>query len=53
MPAILDYEELGGLSHPGTWDCARGVLFLGFRMGHGPRPTSILTTRSLVELLLQ
>jgi hypothetical protein len=26
--AVLDYEDLGGLSDPGTWDCARGVLFL-------------------------
>jgi hypothetical protein len=28
-PAVLYYEELGGLSDPGTRDCARGVLFLG------------------------
>jgi hypothetical protein len=53
MPAVLGYEELGDLSHPGTRDCTRGMLLLGYRMGHGPRPTSVVTTRSLVELLLQ
>ena len=28
MPAGLDYEELGGLSDPGQWDCsqARNIL---------------------------
>jgi hypothetical protein len=37
-PAVLGYEELGSLSHPGTRGCPRGVLF-GYGMGHGPRPT--------------
>ena len=23
MPAGLDYEELGGLSDPGQWDCSQ------------------------------
>jgi hypothetical protein len=40
------------LSDPGTQDCARGVLFLGYGMGHDPRPTSVVTTRSIVELLI-
>jgi hypothetical protein len=53
MPAVLVYEELGGLSDPDTRDCARGVLFLGYGMGHGPRSTSVVTTRSAVELLIQ
>jgi ribonuclease HI len=37
---------LSGLSDPGTRDCARGVLFLGYVMGYGPHPTSVVTTRS-------
>jgi hypothetical protein len=28
-PAVLDYEELGGLSDPGPRDCAHGVHILG------------------------
>jgi hypothetical protein len=52
-PAVLDYEELGGLSDLGTRDCGRGVLFLGYGMGHGPHPISIVTTRSVVGLLIQ
>jgi hypothetical protein len=28
-PAVLDYEELGGLSDPGPWDCPHGVRILG------------------------
>jgi hypothetical protein len=27
--AVLDYEELGGLSDPVPWDCARSVHILG------------------------
>jgi hypothetical protein len=30
-----------------------GTLLLGYRMGHGPRPTSVVTTRNAVELLVQ
>ena len=28
MPAGLDYEELGGLSDPGQWDCPRAQNIL-------------------------
>jgi hypothetical protein len=28
-PAVLDYEELGGLLDPGPHDCAHGVYILG------------------------
>jgi hypothetical protein len=35
MRVVLDYEELGGLSDPGTRDCARGVLLLRYGMGQG------------------
>jgi hypothetical protein len=28
-PAVLDYEELTGLSDPGPWDCAHLIDFLG------------------------
>jgi hypothetical protein len=51
-PAILDYEVLGGLLDLDTWDYARGVLFLGYRMGHGPCLTSAVTIRSVVGLLI-
>jgi hypothetical protein len=47
-PTVLGYEELGGLSDPGTRNCARGILFLRYGMGHGPRPISVVTTRSVV-----
>jgi hypothetical protein len=49
--AVLGYEELEGLLDPGTRDCSRGTLLLGYGMGHGPRPTSIVTTRNAVGLL--
>jgi hypothetical protein len=52
-PAVLDYEELGSLSNPGTWDCEHGILLLGYGKGHGPRPTTVVTTRSAVGLLVQ
>jgi hypothetical protein len=52
-PAILSYEELGGLSEPGTQDCPHGILLLGYGIEHGSRPTSVVTTRSAVGLLLQ
>jgi hypothetical protein len=53
MPSeVLGYEELRGLSDPGTRDCTYGILLLGYRMGHGPRPTSVVTTRSAVGLLV-
>jgi hypothetical protein len=51
-PAVLGYEEFGGLSDPGTRDCLRGVLLLGYYgMGHSPRATFIVI--SVVELLIQ
>jgi hypothetical protein len=28
-PAVLNYDELGGLSDPEPWDCAHGVHILG------------------------
>jgi hypothetical protein len=28
-PAVLDYEELEGLSDPGPWDCAHGLHLIG------------------------
>jgi hypothetical protein len=52
-PAVLDYEELGGLSNPGIRDCACGILLVGYGMRHGPHPTSVVTTRSAVGLLVQ
>jgi hypothetical protein len=52
MLAVLDYEELKGLLDPGTRDCARGILFLGYGMGYSLRPTSIVTTHSAVGLLI-
>jgi hypothetical protein len=51
--AVLSYEELRGLSDPGTRDCPRGTLLLGYGMGHGPRPTSFVATRNAVGLLVQ
>jgi hypothetical protein len=53
MPAVLGYEELGDLSDPGTRDCLRGTLLLGYGIGHDPRPTSIVTTHDAVGLLVQ
>jgi hypothetical protein len=41
------------LSDPGIRDCPRGTLLLGYRMGHDPRPTSVVTTRNAVGLLVQ
>jgi hypothetical protein len=52
-PAVLDYEELGGLSNPGTQGCARGVLLLGYGMGHGPHPISVVATRSAIGVLVE
>jgi hypothetical protein len=51
--ALLGYKELGGLSDPGTRDYPRGTLLLGYRMGLGPCPTSVVTTRNAVGLLVQ
>jgi hypothetical protein len=53
MPVVLDYKELGDLSDLDPQDCAHSVLFLGYGMGHGPRPTSVVTTHSVVGLLIQ
>jgi hypothetical protein len=41
------------LSDQGTRDYPRGVLLLGYGMRHGSRPTSVVTTRSAVGLLIQ
>jgi hypothetical protein len=41
------------VSHPGTRDYPRGTLHLGYGMGHGPRPTSVITTHNVVGLLMQ
>jgi hypothetical protein len=41
------------LSDPGTRDSSRGTLLLGYEMGHGPRPTSVVTTHNAVGLLVQ
>jgi hypothetical protein len=51
--AKLGYEELGEMLDPGTRDCPRGTLLLGYGMGHGPRPTFVVTTRNAVGLLVQ
>jgi hypothetical protein len=50
---MLDYEELGGLSDLGLRDCAHGLHLIGKGVGHGPRPTLVVTTRSIVEILTQ
>jgi hypothetical protein len=52
-PAVLGYEELGGLSDSGTRDCPRGTLLLGYGMGYGSRPTSVVTNRNAVGLVVQ
>jgi hypothetical protein len=52
-PTVLGYEELGGLSDPGTWDCPRGTLLLRYGMGHASCPTSVVTTRNAVGLLVE
>jgi hypothetical protein len=51
--AVLGYEELGSLLDPGARDCTRGTLLLGNGMGHGPRSTSVVTTRNAVGLLVR
>jgi hypothetical protein len=51
-PAVLDYEELGGLSDPDPLDCTHGLHLTGYGVGHGPRPTPVVTTRSVIELLI-
>jgi hypothetical protein len=52
-PTVLSYEELGGLSDLGTRDCPRNTLLLVYGMGHGPYPTSVVTTRNEEGLLVQ
>jgi hypothetical protein len=37
----------------GSLDYQCGILLLGCRMGHGPRPTSVVTTHYIVGLLIQ
>jgi hypothetical protein len=51
-PAVLGYEDIGGLSDLSTRNCPRGTLLLGYRMGHAPRPTSVVTTHNAVQLLV-
>jgi hypothetical protein len=46
-------NKLFSVSDPGTRDYARGVLFLGYGMGHGSHPLSVVTTRSVARLLIQ
>jgi hypothetical protein len=41
------------LSDPGTQDCPHGTLHLGYGMGHGTCPASVVTTRNAVGLLEQ
>jgi hypothetical protein len=41
------------VSDLGIQDCPCGVLLLGYGMRHGPRPTSVVTTRSAVGLLIR
>jgi hypothetical protein len=50
LPQLL---HMSCLLDPGTRDCTRGTLLLGYGMGHGPRPTSVVTTRDAVGLLVQ
>jgi hypothetical protein len=38
------------MSDPGTRGCARGVLFLGYGIGHGPRPTSVVSTHTFPRI---
>jgi hypothetical protein len=51
-PAALGYEELGGLSDPGTRDCPHGTFVLGYGMGHGSWSTSVVTTHKAIGLLV-
>jgi hypothetical protein len=53
MPAILGYEELAGMSDPGTQDCTCGTLLLGYGMGHGPHPTFVVIICNAVGLFVQ
>jgi hypothetical protein len=41
------------LVRPGHTELTRGILLLGYGMGHGPRRTSIVTTRNAVGLLVE
>jgi hypothetical protein len=41
------------MSDPGARDCTHGTLLLGYGMGYGPHPTSVVTTRNAVGLLVQ
>jgi hypothetical protein len=50
-PAVLNYEELGGLSDLRPWKCAHGVHILGYGMRYGPHPTPVVTTCTVVELV--
>jgi hypothetical protein len=52
-PAVLGYEEFGDLSDPGTRHYPRGTLLVEYGMEHGTCPTSVVTTRNAVGLLVQ
>jgi hypothetical protein len=50
-PIVLNYEKLRGLLDPGPWDCAYCIDYLEYGIGHGPHPTSVVTTRAGVEVV--
>jgi hypothetical protein len=37
-PTVLSYEELGGLSDPGLWDCVHNVVHTGIGDRTCPMP---------------
>jgi hypothetical protein len=47
------FERNQQVSDLGTRDCPRGTLQLRYRMGHGPCPTSVVTTHNAVGLLVE
>jgi hypothetical protein len=58
MPSeVLGYLQYSTTKSSGAYQirvhCAPGVLFLGYGMEHGICPTSVVTTRSAIELLIQ
>jgi hypothetical protein len=52
IPLSISHRGLM-VSDLGTRDYPRGTLLLGYVMGHGPHPTSIVTTRNAVGCLVQ
>jgi hypothetical protein len=53
MRAPNNKRDKKGVSDPGSRDCPCGTLHLGYGMGHGPRSTSVVTTRiaAIVKLV--